>query len=101
MQDRIVRGGEFRRQCGGVSVATFYRWTRQADFPARVEISPGVFGYWESQVKAWLESRPCKPITESPALAAARNRYWADVHAGKRERLSPRAKAHRDAVKAA
>ena len=43
----------------GVSTATFWRWRKSGEFDVRsIMLSPGCPRYLQSEVLAWLRSRP-------------------------------------------
>ena len=55
--DRLIR---LRDVLGltGLSRSTLYRKKRVGDFPESVELGARVVGWWESEVRAWMASRP-------------------------------------------
>lgn len=55
---RIVRVRETARLCGNVSRATVYRWEREGRLPPRVILGPGVSGWREEDLAAFINSAP-------------------------------------------
>jgi predicted DNA-binding transcriptional regulator AlpA len=41
----------------GVSVPTFWRYSKSPDFPAAFRLGPNAIGFDEKEIEAWLESR--------------------------------------------
>ena len=44
----------------GVCRATLYAWLREGKFPAPVELGGNSIGWPESEIEAWIASRPRK-----------------------------------------
>jgi predicted DNA-binding transcriptional regulator AlpA len=51
----------------GVSRTTLWRMEKDRELPSRINVSQGVSGWLESDIKAWLENHREheKPLTES------------------------------------
>lgn len=64
--DRILRIAELMRRCG-LSRSTLWRKVRNGTFPAPVQLSQGCTGWWESEVAAWLASRPRVTYAPQPS----------------------------------
>ena len=56
-KDRLIRRAEVLRRIG-IANATLYRWIKAGRFPAPIEVGPLAVRWWESEVDAWLASRP-------------------------------------------
>jgi len=56
-KDRIIRKREVLHRLN-VSGTTLWRMTRAGQFPSPVLLSPGSVGWHESEVDAWIASRP-------------------------------------------
>ena len=54
------------RDLTGVSRATAWRQERAGDFPARVQLSPGRVGWWESEITRWKLSRTPSRVSPVP-----------------------------------
>ena len=54
--DRIRPRSWVLEKCG-ISGATQWRLERAGRMPGRVQISPGRVGWYESEIREWLESR--------------------------------------------
>lgn len=63
-EDRLLLWPEVRRHTG-VSRTTAWRMERSGGFPARVQLSPGRVGWWESDVTAWKMSRRLARLAET------------------------------------
>lgn len=72
--DRLLLWPEVRHHTG-VSRTTAWRMERTGGFPARVQLSPGRVGWWESEVTAWKMSRRLARLAET-----ARGRRPKSVH---------------------
>jgi len=46
----------------GLSHVTQWRMEKRGEFPLRRQISPGRVGWLESEILAWIESRPVSKI---------------------------------------
>ena len=57
MSDRFIRRHECRRTTG-LSDTTIWRLEKMGEFPGRRRLSRSAIGWLESEVCAWLESRP-------------------------------------------
>ncbi len=54
-----------------VSRTTLWRWERSGQFVARRQLGPGVVGYLEDDVVAWLSARPrLQPVPNDCAESA-------------------------------
>lgn len=42
----------------GVGRRTLYRWSRNGDFPAPIQLGPNSIGWRRADVEEWIESRP-------------------------------------------
>ena len=62
--DRLLLWPEVKRHTG-VSRTTAWRMERTGGFPARVQLSPGRVGWWESDVTAWKMSRRLAQLAET------------------------------------
>ena len=82
----------------GVSRATLAsRVKHDATFPRPIALAPNVRGFDAAAIDAWLAAQPAAADVPNAAQRdAGRRRYWDAVRSG--EDLSPRARAHRDAV---
>lgn len=61
MPDRILRVTAMRQKLGAIGRSTFHRMCKQPGFPPPVILSAGpkgIHGWRESEVDAWLASRP-------------------------------------------
>lgn len=45
-------------EASGISKPTIYRRMKAGDFPRPVKLSPNRVAWYESEILAWLESRP-------------------------------------------
>lgn len=103
---RVIVLAELRAKLGHVSRATLLRRRKAPDFPKPFEISPGVLGYREDEVDAWLARQRHVDLRKNPdthnaaARDAGRDAFWEAYRRGDRERATPREKAHRDAAAA-
>ncbi|MGF1625959.1 MAG: helix-turn-helix transcriptional regulator [Alphaproteobacteria bacterium] len=61
--DRAVRETE-AALITGLSRTTRWRLEKAGQFPQKIELAPGLFGYRLSDLKHWLESRPSKSLAE-------------------------------------
>ena len=57
MHDRLMRRREVER-ITGMSRASIYRLMQQGDFPRPVKVSSTAVRWKESDIAAWIESRP-------------------------------------------
>ena len=57
MVDRLLRRREVER-ITGLSRSSIYRMMHDGDFPRPVRVSPTAVRWKESDITAWLESRP-------------------------------------------
>ena len=57
MGDRLLRLREVK-EATGMSRSHIYRLMQQGDFPRPVKIGPAAVRWRESEVDAWVESRP-------------------------------------------
>lgn len=56
--DRVLSTAQTRVKCGNVARNTLCNWVEKQDFPKPVQLSPSRIGWLESEVDAWLASRP-------------------------------------------
>lgn len=61
MTDRIIRLPEVMETVGIKGKATIYRWIKNKEFPAGLALGGGSRGWRESDIQAWVASRP--PVT--------------------------------------
>lgn len=61
MKDRFILQSE-RRQMTGISDVSWWRLEKDNKVPKRRQISPGRVAWLESEVIAWMESRPFSEI---------------------------------------
>ena len=54
---RLLRRDEVERRCG-IRRSTVYRLIQEEDFPAPVRIGPRAVRWRESDIDAWIRSRP-------------------------------------------
>jgi prophage regulatory protein len=54
---RILREAHVRALVPAHDV-TRYRWEQKGLFPKRIQVGPGMVGWYEDEIRAWLESRP-------------------------------------------
>lgn len=54
---RLLRRDEVERRCG-IRRSTVYRLMQEEDFPAPVRIGPRAVRWRESDIDAWIRSRP-------------------------------------------
>ena len=72
--DRIVSTREARAILSiGKTTEHVYRRT-QPDFPVRLQLGPGRFGYKLSDLTRWIDTRPAAPTAPAPERAAAARR---------------------------
>ena len=57
MKDRFILQTE-RRQMTGISDVSWWRMEKNNSAPKRRQISPGRVAWLESEIIAWMESRP-------------------------------------------
>jgi prophage regulatory protein len=57
MPDRIIREPERRRKTG-ISRAWWYELEARGEVPPRRQLSARATGWWESEIDAWIASRP-------------------------------------------
>ena len=55
--DRLIRLTEVMALTG-LSRSSLYRKKRAGDFPESVELGERVVAWWQSEVRAWMASRP-------------------------------------------
>jgi prophage regulatory protein len=65
-ETRIIRRREVIHRVG-VSGTTLWRMTRAGQFPLPVSLSPGSVGWHESEVDAWIASRPLTTVKANQA----------------------------------
>ncbi len=46
------------QQMLGIGRSTLYRWIAAKEFPAPVQLGPGVVAWRYADVQAWIDSRP-------------------------------------------
>lgn len=51
----------------GIGGTTLWRWERAGRFPRRRQLGPGRVGWLQSEVDAWLKSRPVAESSEGGA----------------------------------
>jgi prophage regulatory protein len=68
MTDRYITKKEVLT-IAGLSHVTQWRMEKRGEFPQRRQISPGRVGWLESEITAWLESRP---VSELPSPKKAK-----------------------------
>jgi predicted DNA-binding transcriptional regulator AlpA len=56
--DRLLSYREACRVAGGLHRNTLRRLWREHKFPTPVEMSPGRYGWYASEIRAWLAARP-------------------------------------------
>lgn len=54
---RILRLAHVLERTGIRAKSTVYRWIRAGRFPAPVRLGPGLIGWPEHEVEAWLRER--------------------------------------------
>ena len=57
MGDRLLTAKEVC-EITGFSATTIYSWMNAGQFPSSVRMGPRAVRWWQSDVEAWLESRP-------------------------------------------
>lgn len=57
-KDRIIRLPEVMRTIGIRGKSTIYRWVKNQEFPAPLSLGGSSVGWRESDVQAWMASRP-------------------------------------------
>ena len=55
VSDRLLRINQVRAKLGGISRATLWRMRRRPDFPAAIEVSPGLQLFRESEIDSFVE----------------------------------------------
>ena len=55
--DRLLRRAEVQRRCG-LARSTIYRLMRAGEFPEPLQVGSRAVRWVETEVTAWLESRP-------------------------------------------
>ena len=55
--DRLLRREEVESRCG-IGRSTIYRWMRLGRFPEPVKVGPRAVRWPESEIEAWLTTRP-------------------------------------------
>jgi predicted DNA-binding transcriptional regulator AlpA len=57
----------------GVSVPTFWRYSKDPNFPIAFKLGPNAVGYDEAELETWLESRRVvRPVPDVQLEAAGR-----------------------------
>lgn len=56
--DRIMRLAEVQQRIGIRGKSTIYRWVQHREFPAPLALGGGSVGWRESDIDAWIASRP-------------------------------------------
>ena len=56
--DRIIRLPEVMQTIGIRGKSTIYRWVKNQEFPAPLSLGGSSVGWRESDVQAWMASRP-------------------------------------------
>lgn len=46
----------------GVSRSTVWRWSKQRDFPSKIQLGGNTVGWFQKDLFAWLESRVVPPM---------------------------------------
>ena len=81
MSRRIVRRPEASR-ISGLSASTITRLEKENRWPARVQLTSNMVGWWEDEILAWLEERTRGMHAPSAPLQEGRSRKQAaDVSA--------------------
>lgn len=62
MNNKFLSKADVDQMCG-LSHVTRWRMEKRGEFPKRRQISPNRVAYLESEVVAWMESRPVSDIT--------------------------------------
>ena len=57
MNKRLLRRREVEK-ITGIGRSTIYRFMQEGDFPRPVKVGPSAVRWRESEVNAWVESRP-------------------------------------------
>lgn len=90
VDDRLLLWPEVQHQTG-LSRTTAWRMERTSGFPARVQLSPGRVGWWESEVSAWKMSRRLARLAETArGRGRTRTSGIVDSPPGEEASLSPR-----------
>jgi predicted DNA-binding transcriptional regulator AlpA len=55
--DRLLQPRAARELLGGISNATLWKLAKSRDFPIKIQISLKSVGWWESELRRWVESR--------------------------------------------
>lgn len=58
MTDRIIRLPEVMQTIGIRGKSTIYRWVKNKEFPAPLSLGGSSVGWRESDIQAWMASRP-------------------------------------------
>lgn len=58
MADRIIRLPEVMQTIGIRGKSTIYRWVKNQEFPAPLSLGGSSVGWRESDIQAWMASRP-------------------------------------------
>ena len=69
MRDRLLRRREVER-ITGLSRSSIYRLKQDGDFPRPVRVGPSAVRWKESDIAAWLESRPVTRSEVGPSCDA-------------------------------
>jgi predicted DNA-binding transcriptional regulator AlpA len=76
---RLITRREFRRRCGNIGRTTEWRGLRDdPDWPELVAITPGLSGYIETEVEAFLRRRAARRLPR-PERRRERDRKLADA----------------------
>ena len=54
---RIIKRKEALKRCD-ISATTQWRLEQKGLYPSRIQISPGLVGFFEDQIDAWIADRP-------------------------------------------
>ena len=69
MQDRLLRRREVEK-ITGISRSSIYRLMPDGEFPRPVKVGPAAVRWRESDITAWVESRPVADGDSGPPNAA-------------------------------
>lgn len=58
MPDKILNETQVKERTGVRGRTTLWRWEREGRFPKRRQVGPNRIGWLESEIAAWIESRP-------------------------------------------
>ena len=56
---KILRMPAVKRKLS-ISKATIYRWIKNGEFPAPLQLGPRTVGWSEDSIEKWLASRSCE-----------------------------------------